>query len=322
MSSLFGILSMTTRALDAQRAGLNVTGQNIANLNTEGYSRRTLLLAEALIGGVDVLGIRGRRDALLDARVRQELPAEARETALAAALGVVETGLGKPGESLDKRLSAFFDSFSELASDPSSTVARDAVLQQSRLLARSFNDIAAQLTSARREADAQIRTGVDDINALSARVARLNESIVGAIGGDVEALRDERELALQQLAQLADVSVIQREDGGVDVALAGGRAIVIGASSYQVEVTSTAPDGLAALSIGGVDITAAISGGTLAGALDARDTRIPSYQTRLDELAYGVAQEVNTVHQTGFDLNGNPGQALFTPLGGIAGAAA
>jgi flagellar hook-associated protein 1 len=322
MAGLFGTLSMTARALDAQRAGLTVTGQNIANLNTEGYSRRALLLAESLIGGVEVAGIRARRDLLLEARVRQEIPAEAREAALADSLSVVEAALGRPGESIDARLSAFFDSFSELASDPASTVARDGVLQQGRLLAGSFNEMAGRLESARREADVQVRTGVSEINTLAGRVARLNVAIGGAVGGDAEALRDERELALEQLAGLADVSVLHREDGTVDVSIAGGRALVIGASSYEVEVASTPPAGMAAISIGGVDITTALARGRVAGALDARDTRIPAYQARLDELAYEVARSVNTVHQTGFDLNGAAGQAFFTPLGGVAGAAA
>lgn len=321
MSGLFGTLSMTARALDAQRAGLTVTGQNIANLNTEGYSRRALLLAESLIGGVEVQGIRARRDMLLEARVRQELPAEAREAALADALSVVEAALGDSGTSIDGRLSAFFDSLSELASNPSSTVTRDGVVQQARLLARSFNDMAGRLESAQRDADAQVRTGVAEVNTLAGRVARLNVAIAAA-GDEAEALRDERELALQQLSELADVSVIHREDGAVDVSMAGGRPLVMGESSYEVTVTSTPPAGLASLSMGGVDITASLSRGRIAGALDARDTRIPSYLASLDALAYGVADAVNTVHQTGFDLNGNPGQAFFTPLAGVAGAAA
>ncbi|MCC7180169.1 MAG: flagellar hook-associated protein FlgK [Acidobacteria bacterium] len=322
MSGLFGTLSMTARALDAQRAGLTVTGQNIANLNTEGYARRALLLAESLIGGVEVQGVRARRDLLLEARVRQEIPAEAREAALADSLSVVEAALGRPGESIDARLSAFFDSFSALASDPASTVARDGVLQQGRLLAGAFNDIARRLASARREADVQVRSGVDQLNALAARVARLNEALGGTAGADGEALRDERELALQQMAELADVAVLHRDDGAVDVSIAGGKPLVIGASSYQVEVTSAPPAGLATLSMAGVDITGAITRGRIAGALDSRDTRIPAYLARLDELAYAVADSVNTLHHTGFDLNGAAGQDFFTPLGGVAGAAA
>ena len=114
MSGLFTMLTSTSRALDAQRAGLAVAGQNIANLNTEGYARRAIQLAEDRLGGVEILGIRARRDTLLDARVGHELPAEARERALAEGLSVIETSLGATGASIDGRLTAFFDAFSSL----------------------------------------------------------------------------------------------------------------------------------------------------------------------------------------------------------------
>jgi flagellar hook-associated protein 1 FlgK len=322
MAGLFGTLTMTARALDAQRAGLTVTGQNIANLNTDGYARRALLLAEARIGGVEVLGVRGRRDLLLDARVRSEIPYEAREAALADSLSVVEAALGTSGQSIDARLTAFFDAFSALASDPASVVARDGVVQQGRLLARAFNDLSGRLAASQREADTQVRAGVDRINLLASRVSALNAEIAGAIGTDVEGLRDQRELALEQLAELVDVSVIHREDGAVDVSIANGRALVIGSSSYAVGVTSTPPAGFAALSLGGVDITAGITRGRLAGALESRDALIPGYLARLDQLAYTVAQQVNALHQTGFDLNGNAGGAFFAPLASATGAAA
>jgi len=321
MAGLFGTLSMTSRALEAQRMGLTVTGQNIANLNTEGYARRRLLLSEALIGGVQVDGVRAQRDRLLEARVRQELPAESREAALADTLGVVEVALGRPGASIDQRLSAFFDSFSALASDPTSAVARAGVVQQGRLLAQDFHDISSRLAAAQRDADTQVRASVSNVNTLAARVARLNVAIAAA-GEDAEALQDERELALQELSEIADVSVIYRADGAVDVSVAGGRALVMGETSYAIDVTSAPPAGLATLSMDGVDITASMTRGRIGGLLDARDTRIPAYQQRLDELAYGVATAINTTHQSGFDLNGNAGGTFFSPLAGVAGAAA
>jgi flagellar hook-associated protein 1 FlgK len=321
MAGLFGTLSMTSRALEAQRMGLTVTGQNIANLNTEGYARRRLLLSEALIGGVQVDGVRAQRDRLLEARVRQELPAESREAALADTLGVVEVALGRPGASIDQRLSAFFDSFSALASDPTSAVARAGVVQQGRLLARDFHDISSRLAAAQHGADTQVRASVSDVNTLAARVARLNVAIAAA-GEDAEALQDERELALQELSDIADVSVIYRADGAVDVSVAGGRALVMGETSYSIDVTSAPPAGLATLSMDGVDITTGMTRGRIGGLLEARDTRIPAYQQRLDELAYGVATAIDTTHQSGFDLNGNAGGAFFSPLAGVAGAAA
>src|ERR671919_2500599 len=122
---------MATRSLEAQRLGLEVTGQNIANVNTPGYTRRMPEFAAApptdarsAGRGVDVVGIRATRDRLLERRLMQEMPAEQREAAIAEALSVVETALGTPGTSIDARLSALFDSFATLSESPTSVVAR------------------------------------------------------------------------------------------------------------------------------------------------------------------------------------------------------
>jgi flagellar hook-associated protein 1 FlgK len=321
--SLLVSLATTARALDAQRAGLAVTGQNLANLNTDGYVRRRISLAESdpAIGGVDIVGVRATRDLLLEARLRQELPGETHDNAVAEALSIVEATLGAPGTSLDARLTAFFDAFQDLASDPASAVARDGVVLQGQTLARAFNDLAARLSDARHAADAQIRSAVEEVNELAARVATTNAAITSANGADTEALKDQQTLALKRLAELADVSVIYQPDGSADVSIGNGRALVVGSSQFDI-VNDTNISGLAIVTLGGVDITSEIQRGAIAGYVDTRDTYLPLYQSRLDDLAYSVVQEVNALHQTGTDLNGNTGNDFFNPLGTVAGAAA
>lgn len=301
-----------------------VAGDNLANLNTEGYVRRRIHLAEGMpgLGGVDVVGVRATRDRLLETRLRQELPAEARDAAIAEALSVVEATLGAPGESLDAELTAFFDAFQSLASDPSSAVARQGVVEQGRGLARAFNDLATRLDEGRRAADAEIRNSLDEINVLTGQIASLNAAIGSAIGGDVEALLDEQSRALKSLSELASISVVQRPDGGVDVSIGSGRPLVVAANQYALQ-SSTGISGFAAVTTwDDVDITAEIGRGRLAGFISIRDTYIPAYQSRLDDLAFGVAQEVNAVHQTGTDLNGGTGNDFFAALGVATGAAA
>jgi flagellar hook-associated protein 1 len=321
--SLLVMLSTTARALEAQRAGLAVTGNNLANLNTVGYVRRRIQLAEGdpAIGGVDVVGVRATRDRLLEARLRQELPAESRDTTIADSLSVVEAILGAPGQGLDANLTAFFDAFHSLALDPTSSVMRDSVVTQGRTLASAFNDLAARLEDARRAADAGIRAGVDEINALTTQLAEINAAITSANGADVEALTDEQTMVLKRLAELADVSVTHRSDGATDVSIANGRPLVVGNRSFDL-VNDTTPAGFTAVTVGGVDITSLIARGSLAGFIEVRDTYVPQYQSRLDDLAFGVAQEVNALHQTGTDLNGGTGNDFFTPLGSATGAAA
>lgn len=323
MAGLFSSLSMAARSLEAQRAGLDVTGQNIANLNTPGYTRRRLGLAEVVdgTGGVEVLGTRALRDRVLDSRVRSAIPDESREGAIAGALALVETAIGAPGQGLDGRLAAFFDAFSALAVDPTSTVARDGAILQAKQLASAFNATARGLAGSARLADNGVRDAVGQVNTLTAQIAALNDAIATASGVDVEALRDRQLVAIEELSALTSVAVLARKDGGVDVTIPSGRALVIGGSSYAVTI-GAGTGGVATLSLGGAVITGDITTGRIGGLLHARDTLIPGYQTRLDELAFGVAQEVNTLHQSGFDLNGNPGGAFFTPPAAVAGAAA
>jgi flagellar hook-associated protein 1 FlgK len=323
MAGLFSSLSMAARSLEAQRAGLDVAGQNIANLNTPGYARRRLLLAEVVdgTGGVEVLGTRALRDRVLDSRVRTAIPDESREGAIVSTLALVETAIGAPGQGIDGRLAAFFDAFSALSVDPTSTVARDGAILQGTQLASAFNATASQLAASARLADSGVRGAVGEVNTLTTQIAALNDAIATANGVDVAALKDRQLVAIEELSALTPVAVLTRSDGGVDVTLPSGRALVIGGSSYGVTL-GNGPGGVATLSLGGAVITGDITSGRIGGLLHARDTLIPGYQARLDELAYGVAQEVNTLHQSGFDLNGAAGTAFFVPPAAVAGAAA
>ena len=325
MSGLFTTLSAASRALAAQDYGLNVTGQNIANLNTDGYSRRTVDLQEVAPGaggGVDATSARAQRDALLESRIRQAYPAEQQQSAIATSLGVVETTLGSPGQSIDGQLTAFFNTFASLSQDPTSSIARDGVVQQGQLLARAFNVMSTNLADARTAADSQIRSGVGRINSLAAQIASLNASIGNAGGADAESLRDQQGVALKKLSGLADITVTQQVDGTASVSVGTGRALVVGGDAYALGIGSAGISGEATITSQGVDVTSEISRGSVGGELLVRDQYVPGYQARLDQLAFGVAQQVNTLHAAGYDANGHTGQTFFTPLGSAAGAAA
>jgi flagellar hook-associated protein 1 FlgK len=327
MSGLFDSLSMAARALEAQRFGLEVAGQNIANANTPGYARREALLASipaytrmSAGEGVEVTGIRASRDERLEARLQQERPAEQREQAIADVLALVETALGKPGASIDESMDRFFDALGQLATDPTSNTARQEVALQGDTLAKSFQDMASRLELARRDADARVRDGVSQVNELAARIAKLNTQLGSGSPGTLT-IKDELGEALKELSGLIDIDTITRPDGGVDVTFGNGRALVIGDNTYEIEVSSAPPLSLASLQSGGFTVTSEITGGTIGGFVHARDVLIPGYLDQLDSLAYGVATEVNAIHQGGYDLYGNTGNDFFTPLGSAAGAA-
>jgi flagellar hook-associated protein 1 FlgK len=328
MGGLLDSLSSAQSALTAYRIGLDVTGQNIANVNTPGYSRRTLTLAElpavdhrSAGRGVELVNIGALRDTFIEARLGRESAGVASDTAMLDGLTEIEAAIGLPGSSIDARLTAFFDAFARFSVDVTSASARDSVVQESQALAREFGDLSLRLGQVQRHADGALRSSVDELNALSVKVAALNGEIARG-GPEVEALRDERGLALTRMAELVNVSVITSSTGMVDVTLASGQALVVGATPYAVDVTSSPPLGFASLSISSVAVLPSALGGRIGGLTALRDTVVPGYQAQLDQLAYDVATGVNAVHQSGFDGNGNAGGPLFVAPAAVAGAAA
>jgi len=328
MAGLFDSLSFAAGALNAQRIGLDVAGQNMANINTVGYSRRMLMLAEVPAGdvfnagrGVEVVEIRALRDLFVEAQLRGERQGAGRDAAIIAHLASLESTLGVPGTALDARLTEFFDAYSTLASDPSSVTARESVVRQARELATAFHALNDRLDATERSIDADLAGTIQEINALSGQVARLNAEIIKA-GPGVETLRDERAVALNRLAELADIRVLSRDDGGVDVTLPSGRALTIGANAYALTVAAGGGSGLLAVSLDGVDITAELTGGRVGGLLYTRDTLVPGYRAQIDQLAWDLAVQVNTVHAGGYDANGLAAGDFFVPPGAVAGAAA
>ena len=328
MSSVFGTLSSAAAALEAQRRGLDVAGQNIANVNTAGYTRRTLDLTERTPagagdagGGVAIGQVRAVRDVFLEARIRQEVQASARDGVVADSLSVVEAQLGQTGASVDAQLSTFFDSFASLADDPSSTTLRDSVSREADRLGASFREMSSRLGESQKNADTGVRTAVDQINSLAKNIASLNVQIQSAGDGDSESLVDARTESLKQLSSLADINVTETS-GVLTVSLPGGQNLVSGGLVTGLTTTDEAVTGLARVMSGGADITASITNGTLGGHLQVRDALLPGYRASLDRLAYAVATQVNAVHATGTDALGNPGGSLFDVSATEAGAAA
>jgi flagellar hook-associated protein 1 FlgK len=328
MSGLLSMLSMAARSLDAQRFGLDVVGQNIANVNTEGYTKRVTELA-AVPGadrwsageGVAIVGARPMRDRLIDRRVREEYASAQREGTVSAHLSVVEVAVGTAGASLDAALDDFFDAFGTLADMPTSATARQEVVLQGQALGDAFRDVATRFEASRRDVDLQVRATVGQINELTERIARLNVKLGGTspLSPEGAGLRDEINRAVEQLAGYLDINVIERESGGYDIDFAGGHPLVIGEHSYAVDVTEDAA-GYAQVTSRGDVVTGQIQSGTLSGLLHVRDTSLPGYQTALDRMAADVVSAVNTAHWAGFDLNGVAGIDFFQPVA-LAGAA-
>jgi flagellar hook-associated protein 1 FlgK len=320
-------LSSTAAALEAQRRGLEVAGQNIANVNTAGYSRRTMILAERSAAepgevgrGVEVSQIRAVRDLFLETRVRQEQQALSRDQVVAEAMSVLEAQLGQPGLSVDGQLSAFFNSFSALAEDPASLTLRDAAVREADRVAGAFREMAARFDQSRRDADVSVRNTVDEINRITTDIAALNARINGVGGINNEAVIDSRNVLLGELADLTDITVSDAS-GTMTVSLASGHSLVNGTHVVTLDVVDEAGTGLARVMTEGQDITAELAGGRIGGWVHVRDGQMPAYTEMLDRLAFTFATEANAVHAGGTDALGNPGGPLFSVSATEAGAA-
>lgn len=329
MSSFTG-LEIAKRGLVAQLKSIEVAGQNIANANSPGYSRQVALHSTVFSGetssvhssvqniamsGVEVTEVYRQYDAFLIARVR-ELTAHSQEvTARHDVLSRLEELLHEPGEAtIGTGMEDLWVSFGQLATNPRSEAARNTVLYHARALAGSFAETARDMEALQGEMAQRLRTDVQRLNALTASLAEVNSRIVASAAAPgaaaPNALVDERDRLLQQVAELADIKAVERSHGAVQVFLAG-RTLVDGTAHAAVELERSA--GSLQLVLGDIPFTDV--GGALQGQLVAYNEDIPKYMSLLDDVAREVMDQVNTIHEMGYDMDGDAGQDFFTGTG-------
>ncbi len=332
MTQLFGLLSIGAGALLSQQNAISVTGNNIANVNTPGYSRQRLNMqtnqpletSAGLVGfGVQTTTIERIYDRFLGGQVNTENASLGRWEAQKGMLDQVEAVFNESdGYGLNKALSDFWSSWQDLSVNPSGTVERSVVAADSQTLADTIRQKYADLRQSQADIDAAITSGVKDINRLTAEIADLNQKIASAeAGGTVNAndYRDSRDLALKQLSEIIGINSFEDADGRVVVSVGSGRPLVESGHTYTLTTAPNA-DGHAGVvwadSAGApVDISSEISSGKMAGWLQTRDTKIAGYMSSLDDLAQTLTTQVNTLHAAGFDRNGDAGTDFFEGSG-------
>jgi flagellar hook-associated protein 1 FlgK len=331
--STFSGISTALSGLYAQRRGLDVTGQNIANVNTEGYSRQRAELSavaanshasmwsvsENVGGGVDVAGIGRMRDAFLEARSRAEHARSAYLDTRTTSLEDVERTLTEPSDTgIAAQLGELWAGFDDVANRPGDEAARNQLLQRvgtiTGTLNASSNALSRQWDAQREQLDGL----VGEVNETAKGVAELNQSIVRATqeGLPSNELADRRDLLAQKLAELTGGVGRVGEDGSLDFYL-DGTAIVSGARAEVLGVSGA--DRLTDVGADPVVVTwvrggrpAGISGGTIGAIAENLGVTLPGYTQQLDRVANALAAVVNTQHQAGYDQDGNPGGPLFT----------
>jgi flagellar hook-associated protein 1 FlgK len=321
--SLGSVLGTARSALAAQQLAIETAGHNIANAQTEGYSRQRVELAPAsaqrwLYGsvgtGVAVTDVRRARDVLLDGAVRRETGGDAAASARRELLGAVEEVLGEPSDTgLANALDAFWSSWSELATSPTSAAARSVVVQRASAAASTLNGFDARLDVLRDQTLARVDTAVNTVNGLARRIADLNGRIAGTeAGGPQRAndLRDLRDRAVDELARYGDVQALDRPDGSVQL-LFGTHTLVDGVHARALARTTDAL-GRAALALADAPGRALQpTGGSLQATLDFLNDDLQGARDQLDATANALARTVNAVHAQGRDAAGNAAPPVF-----------
>ncbi len=320
MSINFSAFEIGRRALNANQTGIQVTGQNIANVNTAGYTRRRVQLAESSpvningysVGtGVSVVGVQDFRDRFIESRLQTETGIAGKLSARRDALAPVETALqGSENGGIQNALAGFFGAFRDLEANPQSIPLRSVVAQKGANLATSFQTTRARLSDIRNGADKQIGATVGEVNSLTEKVAKLNEQIKTAesTGGDAHALRDQRGEFVNKISELTGARSVENDDGTVTLTIGEGRAIISGNKAIPLKTESQPPLGLTAITLEGEP--AVFDEGAIRGLQDAVSD-IGGQITALDALAASVVQRVNDLHTSGTDLKGNAGTPFF-----------
>jgi flagellar hook-associated protein 1 FlgK len=332
MPGLNTSLSIAVQALAAEQGALNVTTNNIANVNTPGYSRQRPVLNEAPTfqesgvtfgGGVTLDQFQSVRDQLLQLRIYEETQQQGNSQTQLNSLNQIEGTFSDPTQGVGGALSTLFTSLSQLSTNPTNASARRQVLTAANNLANSFHQAVTSLGTISSGLDQSVPQTVDQINRLTSQIATLNGQVaqMRGLGQDPGTTQDQRDELIRQLSTLVNISVTQTEHG-LTLTTADGVPLVVSSQSFALQAGTNGSTVQDVFSAQGQDITSQIQGGQLAGTLQIRDQVIPQLLASLNDLASQFATSFNAKHRAGFDTAGNAGQNFFTPLPSTTAAAA
>jgi flagellar hook-associated protein 1 FlgK len=329
MPDMLGTGLSSLRAL--QRA-LDTTAHNIANVSTPGYSRQRVefqtrqpsVVGASWIGnGVDVSQIRRVYDQFLTAQVRNSSGNLARLEAFATQAERLDNMLGDTTNGLSASLQAYTDALSEVSSTPGSIPARQVLLAEGRALVQRMQDYDERLREMSAAIDTRFAGEAREVSLLAQGIARLNGEITVATQNTGQApndLLDQRDRLIDEISGKVAVTTVTDGDS-VNVFIGNGQPLVLGVTSseittvidpYDPERTQFALN----TPTGTVDISRAVSGGTLGGLLDWRREMLEPARNELGRIALAISSQVNAQHREGMDLTGALGGDFFN-IGGV-----
>jgi flagellar hook-associated protein 1 FlgK len=312
------LLNIGASGLNAAQIALNLTAQNIANVNTIGYSRQEAMMG-SLSGfgrldngaGVEVTGVRRVTDDYLVTQHWRSRSATGSSYAFHQYINTTEQLLGSESMNIAKGLDSFFASLSAALDSPETPAQRSQIVSSAGALANRFTQLDESMVTQEKQIDDQLNSTVSQVNSYLTQLAELNVQIGDQTAKAVNtaALEDSREQVVRELSTYMEVRVNRQSDGSFALSLPQGQPLVLGSSSSTLTL---AGDKLS-LAFGGQTFEVPkLHGGSLAGVMDYRATVLRPLRSELDQIAKKLADDFNAKQATGLDLNGAVGKPLFS----------
>jgi len=325
------LLSIGSSGLQAFQRSLNTIGNNISNVNTEGYSKQRVELSSRIPqptgygfagSGVQTTTITRSFDAFIEGSIRNTTSTAKEFETFQALAAQLDNVLADPDAGIANSMQNFFNAMQDLADTPANPAAREVLLKQGENLSAQFNELSSWMNSVRGQVNSDIRGSVSEINRLSNAIANLNESIVvqqGRSGGQpANDLLDQRDTLIRDLSALVSVNTVKQDDGSINVMAGTGQVLVVGnkASTLEVYIEASDPNqlGIAIRGSGNIQvpITDQLSGGKLGGLLSFRDRMLDPASNGLGLNAISLGNYINQQQNKGMDLDGTLGLDFFS----------
>jgi flagellar hook-associated protein 1 len=325
-ANLLSLLNVGASGIAAQNAGVAVATNNVANANTQGYSRETVtfnsLEGPPTLDGVTTSDPTRVASELLDGQMRSANGSLSMSTSSSSALTALQSSM-TAGSTIDTQLASLFASISQANVSPTDSTTRDAVVQSVENVVTSVHDEASAVSEAQSQANDRIDDNVTQASQLAAELASANQQV--AQGNDPTAL-DNRDQIASQLSALVGGTATVGANGQMRYVLDGGAVLVDGANAATLQTTTNSTTGFSDVEVvdgnDTRDVTAQIGGGSIGADLQFRDGTAATAATQLDQLAYDIATSFNGVSTQNAAVDGTTGHSMFVAPTQVQGAAA
>ncbi|OSN05141.1 flagellar hook-associated protein FlgK [Lonsdalea iberica] len=323
------LINIASSGLKAANVAISTTSNNISNLDTDGYNRQSVSLAQntgtqkayGTIGsGVNIASIDRAYDSLVVNQLRSASSNYAGTKAYSEQVSQIDNLLSDSDNSLSTLMSSFFSSVQSLSTNASDASARQTVISSAQSMVNQFSSTDKYLQDMDSSINAELKSSVDQINTYSKQIANLNEKIVqlGSGSSSANALLDQRDQLINELNNFVGVTTTT-QDSMVSVSLANGMNLVQGNASYDL-VTMTSPDDPSRTEVAydnGISdpiqlSSTSLESGSISGLLTFRTETLDTARNQLGQLALTLGSSFNTQHKEGVDLNGDVGTDFFS----------